>query len=414
MLLFAIQLAFIGLVATSIGLLLGWLMQWGLVFVLRDLLPPNLPGVGLKPLAVGAATGFIGLAGFALPTVRALTACVCINLALAVGVRGGAAAVGLELAPTTIRAEAILRRLPDAPRGEVPSLLSLLPPLSERASIESVASWLTNEDAEVRSAAAEALRHSNAGHTLEVLSSLRRNPAARLGVALTYGRMGSSQCTPLLEMLSDPSPEVRAAAADGAGRCGLATVDRLASALEHEKDPGAARALVRSLGNVGGDEAVGVLARVLESGDATLRFEAVRALGCTAAPRAFPLLLAALDDPDPGIRTMALSSLGDLGDVRAEEPLSRHIDDPDRDRRRMAAAALERLYGEESASRLEGALADPDREVRLVAVSALGRLQLPGTIAALERLAEEDPDPVVRHTAVSMAARLQDPPAEAQ
>ena len=71
MLLFAIQLAFIGLVATSIGLLLGWLMQWGLVFVLRDLLPPNLPGVGLKPLAVGAATGFIGLAGFALPTVRA-------------------------------------------------------------------------------------------------------------------------------------------------------------------------------------------------------------------------------------------------------------------------------------------------------------------------------------------------------
>ncbi|MFT6430343.1 MAG: putative ABC transport system permease protein [Halopseudomonas sp.] len=42
-------------------------MQWGLVYLLRELLPPNLPGVGLKPLVVGAATGLIALAGFALP-----------------------------------------------------------------------------------------------------------------------------------------------------------------------------------------------------------------------------------------------------------------------------------------------------------------------------------------------------------
>lgn len=325
----------------------------------------------------------------------------------------GAAAVGLELTPAAIRAEAILERLPTAPHDELASLLTLLPPLSDRAAIESVARWLADEDAEVRSAAAEALRHADVEHTLQVLDLLRQDPEARLGVALTYGRMGSNQCTPLLEMLQDPDPEVRAAAADGAGRCGLATVERLATALEEEKTPGAARALVRALGTVGGDEAVSALERVLEQGDATLRFEAVRALGCTAAPRAFPLLLSALDDPDPGIRTMALSALGDLGDVRAEEPLARHIDDPDRDRRRMAAAALERLYGEESAARLEGALADPDREVRLVAVTALSRLRLPGTIAALERVAEEDPDPVVRHTAVSMAARLQDPAAEA-
>ncbi|MEH6388365.1 MAG: FtsX-like permease family protein [Pseudomonas profundi] len=67
MTIFTIQLAVIGLFATLIGLALGWLMQWGLVLVLRDLLPPNLPGVGLKPLMVGAATGLIGLAGFALP-----------------------------------------------------------------------------------------------------------------------------------------------------------------------------------------------------------------------------------------------------------------------------------------------------------------------------------------------------------
>ncbi|WP_339648454.1 ABC transporter permease [Halopseudomonas pelagia] len=64
---FVIQLACLGLIATVMGLVLGWVMQWGLVYLLRDLLPPNLPGVGLKPLLVGAATGLIALAGFALP-----------------------------------------------------------------------------------------------------------------------------------------------------------------------------------------------------------------------------------------------------------------------------------------------------------------------------------------------------------
>lgn len=67
MTIFLIQLACLGLVATLVGLALGWVMQWGLVQLLRELLPPDLPGVGLKPLLVGSATGLIALAGFALP-----------------------------------------------------------------------------------------------------------------------------------------------------------------------------------------------------------------------------------------------------------------------------------------------------------------------------------------------------------
>lgn len=64
---FMIQLALLGIFATAVGLALGWIMQWGLVQLLHALLPPNLPGVGLKPLLVGSATGLVGLAGFALP-----------------------------------------------------------------------------------------------------------------------------------------------------------------------------------------------------------------------------------------------------------------------------------------------------------------------------------------------------------
>ncbi|MEJ6655648.1 MAG: FtsX-like permease family protein, partial [Pseudomonas sp.] len=65
--LFLIQLLGLGILATVIGLLLGWLMQWGLVHLLRELLPPDLPQAGIKPLLVGSATGLIGLLGFALP-----------------------------------------------------------------------------------------------------------------------------------------------------------------------------------------------------------------------------------------------------------------------------------------------------------------------------------------------------------
>ena len=64
---FLLQLACLGLLATGLGLLLGWLMQWGLVYLLQDLLPPDLPAAGWQPLLVGAVTGLVGLAGFALP-----------------------------------------------------------------------------------------------------------------------------------------------------------------------------------------------------------------------------------------------------------------------------------------------------------------------------------------------------------
>lgn len=65
--LFILQLLGLGVLATVIGLALGWLMQWGLVHLLRNLLPPDLPPAGYQPLLVGAATGLVALIGFALP-----------------------------------------------------------------------------------------------------------------------------------------------------------------------------------------------------------------------------------------------------------------------------------------------------------------------------------------------------------
>jgi len=65
--LFLSQLLMLGALATLAGLLLGWLVQWGLIALLQDLLPPDLPAPGLQPLWIGAATGLTALFGFALP-----------------------------------------------------------------------------------------------------------------------------------------------------------------------------------------------------------------------------------------------------------------------------------------------------------------------------------------------------------
>ena len=70
--LFALQLALLGLLASLIGALCGWLAQHLLFVMLDGLLPAHIPPGGLWPALAGMATGLIALAGFALPPLAAL------------------------------------------------------------------------------------------------------------------------------------------------------------------------------------------------------------------------------------------------------------------------------------------------------------------------------------------------------
>ncbi|WP_409284345.1 ABC transporter permease [Pseudomonas protegens] len=72
MLLFSVQLAVLGLLASLSGALLGWLAQLGLFYLLHDLLPNDVPPGGLLPAIAGIGTGLVALAGFALPPLAAL------------------------------------------------------------------------------------------------------------------------------------------------------------------------------------------------------------------------------------------------------------------------------------------------------------------------------------------------------
>ena len=70
--LFSVQLALLGITASLIGALPGWLAQLALFNMLQDLLPAQIPPGGLWPALAGMATGLVALAGFALPPLAAL------------------------------------------------------------------------------------------------------------------------------------------------------------------------------------------------------------------------------------------------------------------------------------------------------------------------------------------------------
>lgn len=65
LLLYGSQLFVLGVVASLFGAFLGWLAQLGLMHLLGNLLPPEIPDAGM-------ATGLVALAGFALPPLAAL------------------------------------------------------------------------------------------------------------------------------------------------------------------------------------------------------------------------------------------------------------------------------------------------------------------------------------------------------
>lgn len=72
LMLYTLQLGYLGLVASAAGALLGWAAQHGLFFLLRDLVVSEVPPATLWPALAGIATGLVALAGFALPPLAAL------------------------------------------------------------------------------------------------------------------------------------------------------------------------------------------------------------------------------------------------------------------------------------------------------------------------------------------------------
>ena len=176
--------------------------------------------------------------------------------------------------------------------------------------------------------------------------------------ARVLGTFGAARGQPavdaLTEALTDPSPRVRAAAAEGLGRIGAgatSAVPALAT-LSRDTDVRSRVAALEALGRVTGspDASVPALRQALADAEPAVRAAAASSLGGfrTQAASASAELVRLLKDPDAGVRRSAVYTLGELGvsapDVLAA--LTAGLSDPDPSVRRAVESSLARLRGQ--------------------------------------------------------------------
>jgi HEAT repeat protein len=221
------------------------------------------------------------------------------------------------------------------------------------------------------------LEHTGAlGRARRQTGSRRSSARARAGLLL--GAAGRpAEMDDLLQLLRDPVPSVRWAAARSLGRLG---------------HPGAVSPLLASLG---GDrpippdvvvEAIGqirqcpvaVLRQGLSSRSAPVRAVTVELLGRFHALPALPDIVGRLsDDPSIEVRTRAAQALGRLGSPRAVGALLTCLADGPATMHPQVVRALGEIGAPEAIPALRLALTGPSPQLRAAAAQALDALRAP-------------------------------------
>ena len=143
-----------------------------------------------------------------------------------------------------------------------------------------LATALKNENAGVRSKAAEALGAIGDAHAAE----------------------------PLIDTLRDNVNNVRKAATEALGKIGPSAMESLLPALQ-DKNSCVRRGAVEALGKIGDGRAVDPLIAVLNDEDKEVRERTIRVLGNIGAVQAVGPLIAGLQDRDPEVRRAAIEAL---------------------------------------------------------------------------------------------------------
>ncbi|HQP71928.1 MAG TPA: HEAT repeat domain-containing protein, partial [Methanoculleus sp.] len=238
------------------------------------------------------------------------------------------------------------------------------------------------------------------------LEALRSpDEVARAAAVAALQSMGKEAVIYLIQVLNDPYPAVRVAAAEALGQIGDAdAVDPLIQATHDEREDvriAAASALAR-IGDrrsiqplirlfadryhgvrVAAADAVAVFGRAaLEALEEALsdpvivvRVTAARAIGLIGVMESIPVLIDHLGDPAPEVRWSVARALADFGPP-VIDPLSLVMRRGSRDMRLAAIDALWEIEDERAVELLRRALDDEDEEVREKAAAALKKRQV--------------------------------------
>lgn len=309
-----------------------------------------------------------------------------------------AAGTGVLGAPSEPRATVIFDRMEEADTSDLVDLLSLLPPITDRAGIDRLIALLQHEDGSVRGAAAEAMARAPAEEALPVLTAEITRTGVAPEIIRALGNLGDVACASLLPLLEDPAADVRAAAAGALLRCASpGNADPLRAALDREEDPDARVALLRSLAGAAGSDALDALDEGLRSDRLDLRLAAIEGLGFTGDEAAVPRLERAMTG-SRAERLAAIRSLGQIGHPAGAPIVTRCLDHDDLDVRRAAAREAVELAGSIDPAAVSVMARSEDGWIRTCAARIMARTGDENR-ARLQELAERDLDPAVRSAA---------------
>ena len=214
----------------------------------------------------------------------------------------------------------------------------------------------------------------NFGHVLRVALDDSSAVVRQLAVTALWEDDSNDLLDRLLNLLrNDPSPDVRAAAAEQLGRFAeRAEADdldadlgaRVRTALHAVLAVGASPLIVRrraleAVASFASDPAVGgLIEEAFDSDEPGLRASALYAMGRSLNGRWLDLLIDELESDDGELRYEAARACGAIGDDRVLPALAPLTDDPDAEVRHAAIAALGRIGGRAASHVLERLLAE--------------------------------------------------------
>ncbi|MBF0543271.1 MAG: HEAT repeat domain-containing protein [Candidatus Riflebacteria bacterium] len=152
-------------------------------------------------------------------------------------------------------------------------------------------------------------------------------------------------------------------------------VDFVVKGVREETNPRVLSKAISTLGKVGNESHVTLLADKLRINDRRVKANAVEALESIGGKKVYEFLNLLVDEQDNRVKANILIALGKYGDLKVFDLLSRMIKDHDGNMRASAAYALGKLGMAQGVEPLITALGDKDLNVRRQVVASLNALR---------------------------------------
>jgi len=271
---------------------------------------------------------------------------------------------------------ALIARLKDENARVRSAAANSLGRLADPRAVGPLIAVLADSDAAVRAEAIEALADLEDPRAIGPIAALLRDPVSEVKrnalSALSHWEQGVPTA-PVVALLEDPDAEVRHEAIHLLDHLHARSAGSAIARLIRDPSSEVRSAVVQALGNLGEQSGAAAITEALGDADADVRQAALSALNDLKAPIAEATLLNLLKDANADVRQRAAQLAGERSVIAAIPSLRRLIDDPKSDVREAATEALGEIADPAARQALRAALQSPDPKVRRAAAEALGQ-----------------------------------------